>query len=186
MADQASFAEDVKPLLSDLKRICWRFEKTPQAVDDLMQDVLYKAFKSYYQFEPGTNLIGWLGRIAYTTYVNKYRKKKRRPDEVDLGDTPDLYVFQSVGAEETGKAGRSAEVEALKSSGGADIEDILRAVKAAHTNHQVIMVLVDVEGHSYKEAADILDRPIGSIMSGLSRGRLAVRQELRKTLKKVA
>jgi RNA polymerase sigma-70 factor (ECF subfamily) len=141
--------------------------------EDVVQETFLKAYRAYDSFEEGTNLKAWLYRILTNTYINKYRKQQRRPSEVELGELQDLYLFRRLG--ESSGASYSAEKEALDQFVDTDI---IEALESLPESFRMPVVLADVDGFSYKEIADILDIPIGTVMSRLHRGRKALQRKL--------
>ena len=152
-----------------------RMARNPSDAEDLVQETFLKAYRAYGSFEAGTNLKAWLYRILTNTYINKYRKDKRRPSESELGDVEDLYLYKRIGSEETADSSRSAEERVLD---GLVESDIKAAVEALPENFRVPVLLADLEGFAYKEIAEILDIPIGTVMSRLHRGRKALQASL--------
>ncbi|MGH8949484.1 MAG: sigma-70 family RNA polymerase sigma factor, partial [Acidimicrobiia bacterium] len=139
------------------------------------QETFLKAYRAYHTFEEGTNLKAWLYRILTNTYINKYRKDTRRPSEVDLGSVEDLYLYRNIGSEESAEAARTTEDRVLD---GLVESDIKKAVEDLPENFRLPVLLADLEGFSYKEISDILDIPIGTVMSRLHRGRKAMQKSL--------
>jgi RNA polymerase sigma-70 factor (ECF subfamily) len=152
-----------------------RMTRNPADAEDLVQETFLKAYRAYDSFTAGTNLKAWLYRILTNTYINKYRKAARRPDEVDLGDVEDLYLYRRVGSEESAEASRTTEDRVLDGLVEADIK---KAVESLPENFRIPVLLADLEGLSYQEIADILEIPIGTVMSRLHRGRKAMQKTL--------
>ncbi len=152
-----------------------RMARNPADAEDLVQETFLKAYRAYHTFEAGTNLKAWLYRILTNTYINRYRKKQRRPDEVDLGDVQDLYLYRKIGSAESADLSASAEDAVLEGLVDADIK---AAVESLPENFRVPVLLADLEGFAYKEIAEILDIPIGTVMSRLHRGRKALQKQL--------
>ena len=175
MADQATFAEQAMPLMDSLYGAAMRMTRNPADAEDLVQETYLKAYRGFGGFEEGTNLKAWLYRILTNTYINIYRKKQRRPDETDLAEVEDLYLYHRLGGLEAATAGRSAEDELLELFTESEVKD---AVDALPENFRLAVLLADVEGFAYKEIAEILDIPIGTVMSRLHRGRKALQKEL--------
>ncbi len=175
MADQATFEDDAMQYAPQLYSAAMRMARNPADAEDLVQETFLKAYRAYHTFEAGTNLKAWLYRILTNTYINRYRKKQRRPDEVELGDTQDLYLYRKIGSAESADFSTSAEEAVLEGLVEADIK---AAVESLPENFRVPVLLADLEGFSYKEIADILDIPIGTVMSRLHRGRKALQREL--------
>jgi RNA polymerase sigma-70 factor (ECF subfamily) len=175
MADQATFADDAMQYTKQLYAAAMRMTRNPADAEDLVQETFLKAYRAYDSFTAGTNLKAWLYRILTNTYINKYRKASRRPDEVDLGNVEDLYLYRRIGSEESVEASRTTEDRVLD---GLVESDIKKAVEALPENFRIAVLLADLEGLSYQEIADILDIPIGTVMSRLHRGRKAMQKAL--------
>lgn len=175
MADQATFADDAMQYSKQLYAAAMRMTRNPADAEDLVQETFLKAYRAYDSFTAGTNLKAWLYRILTNTYINKYRKAARRPDEVDLGDVEDLYLYRRVGSEESAEASRTTEDRVLD---GLVESDIKKAVESLPENFRIPVLLADLEGLSYQEIADILEIPIGTVMSRLHRGRKAMQKTL--------
>ena len=175
MADQARFAELAMPYMDALYSAALRMTRNAADAEDLVQETYLRAYRGYAGFEPGTNLRAWLYRILTNTYINSYRAKQRRPDERQLDDVEDLYLYRRLGAVEEAMAARSAEDELM------DLftdEEVKAALDSLPEQFRIAVYLADVEGFSYKEIADILEIPIGTVMSRLHRGRKAMQREL--------
>lgn len=175
MADRATFEEDVQEYLPQLYAAALRMTRNPSDAEDVLQEALLKAYRGYDTFKAGTNLKAWLYRIVTNTFINSYRKKSRRPAETELGELEDLYLFKRMGEPGPGGATRSAEAEALDRFVD---DDIKAAVEDLPEHFRIPVLLADVEGFSYKEIADIMDVPIGTVMSRLHRGRKALQKAL--------
>jgi RNA polymerase sigma-70 factor, ECF subfamily len=175
MADQATFEQDAMQYARQLYSAAMRMTRNPSDAEDLVQETFLKAYRAYHTFEEGTNLKAWLYRILTNTYINKYRKDSRRPSEVDLGSVEDLYLYRNIGSEESAEAARTTEDRVLDGLVEADIK---KAVEDLPENFRLPVLLADLEGFSYKEISDILDIPIGTVMSRLHRGRKAMQKSL--------
>lgn len=175
MADQADFERDAMQYTRQLYSAAMRMTRNPSDAEDLVQETFLKAYRAYHTFEEGTNLKAWLYRILTNTYINKYRKESRRPSEVDLGSVEDLYLYRRLGSEESAEAARTTEDRVLE---GLVESDIKKAVEDLPENFRITVLLADLEGFSYKEIAEILDIPIGTVMSRLHRGRKAMQKSL--------
>ena len=173
MADQADFERDAMEYAPQLYSAALRMTRNPADAEDVVQETYLKAFRAYDSFEEGTNLKAWLYRILTNTYINKYRKAQRRPTEVELGELQDLYLARRMG--EHSGASESAEATALDMFVD---DDIVAAIESLPENFRLPVIYADVEGFSYKEIADILDIPIGTVMSRLHRGRKALQRKL--------
>jgi RNA polymerase sigma-70 factor (ECF subfamily) len=175
MADQADFEREALQYTKQLYSAAMRMTRNPADAEDLVQETFLKAYRAFNTFEEGTNLKAWLYRILTNTYINKYRKEARRPSEVDLGTVEDFYLYRRVGSEESAEVARTTEDRVLDGLVEADIK---KAVEDLPENFRLPVLLADLEGFSYKEIADILDIPIGTVMSRLHRGRKAMQKSL--------
>lgn len=175
VADQADFERDAMEFAPQLYTAALRMARNAADAEDLVQETFLKAYRAYGTFEEGTNLKAWLYRILTNTYINKYRRDSRRPHETDLGEVEDLYLYRRIGSEHSADAARSVEDLVLDGLVEADIK---RAVEELPETFRMPVLLADLEGFSYKEIADILDIPIGTVMSRLHRGRKALQKAL--------
>jgi RNA polymerase sigma-70 factor, ECF subfamily len=175
MADQSTFADQAMEFMSSLYTAALRMTRNPADAEDLVQETYLKAYRAFGRFEQGTNLKAWLYRILTNTFINSYRSKKRRPEQVELDEVEDLYLYRRLGGLEAVTAGRSAEEEVLDHFTDADVK---AAVEALPEQFRMAVLLADVEGFSYKEIAEILDVPIGTVMSRLHRGRKSLQKVL--------
>ena len=175
MADQATFAEQAMPLMDSLYSGAMRMTRNPADAEDLVQETYLRAYRGFGGFQDGTNLKAWLYRILTNTYINSYRAKQRRPDETDLDEIEDLYLYRRLGGLEAARTSRSAEDELMDTFSEAEVK---QAVEDLPENFRMVVLLADVEGFAYKEIAAILDIPIGTVMSRLHRGRKALQKAL--------
>lgn len=169
----ARFERDAMQYLDQLYAGAWRMTRNSSDAEDLVQETYAKAYRSFRQFQEGTNLKAWLFRILTNTYINIYRKNQRDP-KVD--PTEQIEDWQMARAERHTSGGlRSAETEALENLPNTVIADALASIPAEYSH---AVYLADVEGFSYKEIAEIEDIPTGTVMSRLHRGRKALREIL--------
>jgi RNA polymerase sigma-70 factor, ECF subfamily len=175
MADQARFAEQAMEFMAPLYSAALRMTRNPADAEDLVQETYLKAYRGFGGFTEGTNLKAWLYRILTNTYINSYRAKKRRPDETELDESEDLYLYRRLGGLEAVTAGRSAEDELMDFFTDQEVKD---AIESLPEQFRIAVLLADVEGFSYKEIAEIMDIPIGTVMSRLHRGRKALQKRL--------
>jgi RNA polymerase sigma-70 factor (ECF subfamily) len=175
MADQATFEQDALEYARQLYSAALRMTRNPADAEDLVQETYLKAYRAYGSFEEGTNLKAWLYRILTNTFINKYRTDSRRPRQTDLGDVEDLYMYRRVSSGDSAGTARSTEERVLD---GLVESDIKEAVEDLPENFRLPVLLADLEGFSYKEIAEILDIPIGTVMSRLHRGRKAMQKRL--------
>jgi RNA polymerase sigma-70 factor (ECF subfamily) len=175
MADREAFADQAMELMPSLYSAALRMTRNRADAEDLVQETYLRAYRGFSGFQEGTNLKAWLYRILTNTYINSYRAKKRRPDETELDEVEDLYLYHRIGGLEAALAGRSAEDELLDRFTEAEVKE---AIEELPDNFRMAVLLADVEGFSYKEIAEILDIPIGTVMSRLHRGRKALQKRL--------
>ncbi|MDG1267596.1 MAG: sigma-70 family RNA polymerase sigma factor [Ilumatobacter sp.] len=175
MAHQAAFADQAMEFAPQLYAAAMRMTRNRADAEDLVQETYLKGFRSFHTFNEGTNLRAWLFRILTNTYINKYRKQQRGFDESDLGDIEDLYLYKRMGTFEDASIGRSAE-ESLMTMLPDD--EVKQALENLPENFRLPVILADVEGFAYKEIAEILGIPIGTVMSRLHRGRKAMQKAL--------
>ena len=175
MADQARFTELAMSYMPALYSAALRMTRSPQDAEDLVQETYLRAYRGFGGFQDGTNLKAWLYKILTNTFINTYRAKKRRPNEVDLDDTEDFFLYRRLGGLEAAEAQRSPESEVLDNIPDALVKEALEALPE---QFRMAVLLADVEGFSYKEIAEIMDVPIGTVMSRLHRGRKALQKQL--------
>jgi RNA polymerase sigma-70 factor (ECF subfamily) len=175
MADQATFADQAMEFMPSLYTAALRMTRNRADAEDLVQETYLKAYRAFDSFQQGTNLKAWLYRILTNTYINTYRAKKRRPEQSEIEEVEDLYLYRRLGGLEAARTGRSAEDEVLDTLTEGEIKD---AIEALPEQFRMAVLLADVEGFSYKEIAEILDIPIGTVMSRLHRGRRALQKRL--------
>ena len=175
MADQAAFAEQAMEYADALYAAAMRLTRNAADAEDLVQETYLRAYRGFGGFEQGTNLRAWLYRILTNTFINSYRAKQRRPDESDLADVEDLYLYRRLGGLETSQRGRSAEDELMDLVTDSAVKE---AIESLPEQFRMAVLLADVEGFSYKEIAEIVDVPIGTVMSRLHRGRKALQKSL--------
>lgn len=169
------FATAVTPFAGQLYPTALRMTRNPADAEDLVQETYLKAYRAFGSFQEGTNLRAWLYRILTNSYINKYRARQRRPDEQTLEDTEDHFLFHRIGGLEAARQNRSAEDELMDMFTEAEVK---AAVEDLPENFRLPVILADVESFSYKEIAEILDIPVGTVMSRLHRGRKGLQKRL--------
>jgi RNA polymerase sigma-70 factor, ECF subfamily len=167
------FERDVLPLLPGMYGAALRMTRNPADAEDLLQDTTLRAYRGFATFQEGTNLKAWLYRILTNSYINTYRKKQREPKTVEgPEDQEDWFLFDRLGSK---SVERSAEEDVLEQLPD---DEVKRALESIQENFRMAVLLADVEGFSYKEIAEIMDVPIGTVMSRLHRGRKALEKAL--------
>jgi len=175
MAERAAFAAEAMQYAPQLYSAALRMTRNQADAEDLVQETYLRGFRSFHTFEQGTNLRAWLFRILTNAYINRYRAKQRRPIESDLGEIEDLYLYRRLGGMEAAAASLSAEDQFLDMFTD---DEVKQALEDLPENFRLPVILADVEGFSYKEIAEMLDIPIGTVMSRLHRGRKAMQKAL--------
>jgi RNA polymerase sigma-70 factor, ECF subfamily len=166
------FEREVLPLLPSLYSAALRMTRNPADAEDLVQETYLRAYRGFASFQEGTNLRAWMYRILTNTFINSYRKKQREPLTVPEEDVEDWYLYDRLG--DSGVE-PSAEAEVIARMPD---EDVQRALEDLPEVFRLAVLLADVEGFSYKEIAEILGIPIGTVMSRLHRGRRALEKAL--------
>jgi RNA polymerase sigma-70 factor, ECF subfamily len=168
------FEAAAMPYLDPLYNAAYRMARNPQDAEDLVQETYLKAYKYYDKFEEGTNLKAWLFKILKNTFINSYRKKQQAPPKADFADIEES--FETIVRDDAGAA-RTPEEELLEKVLDADVQ---QAIEELPHDYRMVVLLADLEGFAYKEIADILEIPVGTVMSRLYRGRRLLEEALLK------
>ena len=172
--DIQRFQDDALPLLDSLYGAALRMTRNPADAEDLVQETMLRAYRSFESFEPGTNLKAWLFRILTNAYINTYRKKQREPQKVSADELEDFDLYQELKGHDPQfqQTPENIVLDSLVDS------DILAAIDELPDQFRMAVMLSDVEDFSYAEMAEIMDVPMGTVMSRLHRGRKALQKRL--------
>ncbi len=154
--------------IDSLYRTALRMTRNPADAEDLVQETYLRAFRSLHQFRPGTNLRAWIFRILTNAYINEYRKRTRRPTRASLDDLEEFYLYDHLvdsGVQPQSERPEDVVIERIST------EDVINSLDELSEDFRNVVLLADVEGFSYREIAEILDIPIGTVMSRLYRAR---------------
>lgn len=171
--EHADFETAAIPYLDSLYNMAFRLTRNPVDAEDLVQETYLKAYRHYEKFQKGTNLKAWLFRILKNTFINGYRKRQNRPTHSAFEDIEDS--FESIVSDQAPQRIKDPEEVALQNVLD---EDVQGALDSLRDDYRMVILLVDIEGFSYKEAAEILDVPVGTVMSRLYRGRRTLEKVL--------
>ncbi|MEY4391577.1 MAG: polymerase subfamily sigma factor [Actinomycetota bacterium] len=175
MGSRDTFAKDATAFAPQLFSTAVRMTRNRADAEDLVQETYMKAWRAYDSYEEGTNLRAWLFRIMTNTYINKYNAKMRRPTETELDDVEELYLYRRLGTIDQSRMSASAEDQMMELFTDDEVKNAIEELPEAF---RMPLLLSDVDGFSYKEIAEMLDVPIGTVMSRLHRGRKAMQKRL--------
>jgi RNA polymerase sigma-70 factor, ECF subfamily len=172
--ERRRFQADALPLLDSLYGAALRMTRNPQDAEDLVQETMLRAYRAFDRFEAGTNLKAWLFRILTNAYINTYRKRQREPQKVSADEVEEFDLYQELKSHDTQfeTTPESIVLDSLVDS------DIIDAIEDLPEQFRLAVVLSDIEGFSYAEMAEIMDVPMGTVMSRLHRGRKALQKRL--------
>jgi RNA polymerase sigma-70 factor, ECF subfamily len=171
---QERFERDALPLLDSLYGAALRMTRNPADAEDLVQETMLRAYRAFDRFEPGTNLKAWLFRILTNAYINVYRRRQREPQKVSSDELEDFDLYQELKDHDSAwnETPENIVLDNLVDS------DILQAIEELPEQFRLAVVLSDIEGFTYAEMAEIMDVPMGTVMSRLHRGRKALQKRL--------
>ena len=175
MSAKDQFTSDAMQYAPQLFSTALRMTRSRSDAEDLVQETYIKGWRSFHTFQEGTNLRAWLFRIMTNTYINKYNAKKRKGTEVELDDVEELFLYKRLGSIDQSQLSSSAEDQMLELFTD---DEVKNALEELPEDFRVPVLLSDVDGFSYKEIAEMLEIPIGTVMSRLHRGRKAMQKML--------
>jgi len=175
MTTREDFTHDAMQHAPQLFSTAMRMTRNRSDAEDLVQETFIKAWRSFATYQQGTNLRAWLFRIMTNTYINKYNAKKRKGTEVELDDVEELFLYKRLGSVDQSQLSQSAEDQMLSLFTD---DEVKKALEELPDQFRIPVLMSDVEGFSYKEIAEILEIPLGTVMSRLHRGRKAMQKML--------
>jgi RNA polymerase sigma-70 factor (ECF subfamily) len=170
---ESQFEQVALPYLDELYAAGLRYTRNPQAAEDLVQDTYLKAFQAFHRFQQGTNCRAWLFKILTNTFINGYRRKKREREILSDGERG--LISHNLHSRESMQHLENPERWVMKRLVS---DDVKQALDDLPVEFRMVVILADVQDFSYKEIADILDCPVGTVMSRLFRGRRLLRKAL--------
>ena len=175
MGAREEFTTDAMQYTPQLFATALRMTRNRSDAEDLVQETFLKGWRAYGSYQQGTNLRAWLFRIMTNTFINKYNSQQRKPQETELDEVEELFLFRRMGAFDQSKMNQSAEDQMLELFTD---DEVKNAIEELPETFRIPVLLSDVEGFSYKEIAEMLEVPIGTVMSRLHRGRKAMQKML--------
>ena len=175
MSEQEQFTADAMQYAPQLFSTALRMTRNRSDAEDLVQETYIKGWRSFHTFQEGTNLRAWLFRIMTNTYINKYNAQKRKGTEVELDDVEELFLYKRLGSIDQSQLSSSAEDQMLELFTD---DEVKNALEELPEDFRIPVLLSDVDGFSYKEISEMLEIPIGTVMSRLHRGRKAMQKML--------
>jgi RNA polymerase sigma-70 factor (ECF subfamily) len=175
MGAREDFTTDAMQYAPQLFATALRMTRNRADAEDLVQETFLKGWRAFDSYQQGTNLRAWLFRIMTNTFINKYNSQQRKPQETELDEVEELFLFRRMGAFDQSKLNQSAEDQMLELFTD---DEVKNAIEELPETFRMPVLLSDVEGFSYKEIAEMLDVPIGTVMSRLHRGRKAMQKML--------
>ena len=175
MSAQEQFTADAMQFAPQLFSTALRMTRNRSDAEDLVQETYIKGWRSFHTFQEGTNLRAWLFRIMTNTYINKYNAQKRKGTEVELDDVEELFLYKRLGSIDQSQLSSSAEDQMLELFSD---DEVKNALEELPEDFRMPVLLSDVDGFSYKEISEMLEIPIGTVMSRLHRGRKAMQKML--------
>ena len=175
MSAKEQFTSDAMQYAPQLFSTALRMTRNRSDAEDLVQETYIKGWRSFHTFQEGTNLRAWLFRIMTNTYINKYNAQKRKGTEVELDDVEELFLYKRLGSIDQSQLSSSAEDQMLELFTD---DEVKNALESLPEDFRIPVLLSDVDGFSYKEIAEMLEIPIGTVMSRLHRGRKAMQKML--------
>jgi len=175
MTTREDFTHDAMQHAPQLFSTAMRMTRNRSDAEDLVQETFIKAWRSFATYQQGTNLRAWLFRIMTNTYINKYNAQQRKPTETELDDVEELFLYKRLGAVDQSQLSQSAEDQMLSLFTD---DEVKKALEELPDQFRIPVLMSDVEGFSYKEIAEILEIPLGTVMSRLHRGRKSMQKML--------